>query len=100
VVTWMLVHAPVAGSLAHLVASPRSLRVVGRCSCGCPSVDFEANGQTLPYQPIADGTGQTRDGLELGVTLWGRADAVTGLELYESEGFVTSLPVVSTLRAW
>jgi hypothetical protein len=57
-------------------------------------------GRLAHNKPIADGTGQTSDGLELGVTLWGRADAVTGLELYEMAGFVTSLPVVSTLRAW
>jgi len=58
IVTWMLLHASVAGSLDHLASSVPLLRVVGRCACGCGSVDFEVNGQTLPFHPIVDATGQ------------------------------------------
>jgi hypothetical protein len=100
VVTWMLLHASVGGALTHLVSFVPSLRIVGRCSCGCPSVDFAVKGQTPPFQVIADGTGQNRDGLEIGVTIWGRYDVITGLEVYDGVGHATSLPLVSSLRAW
>ena len=99
VVTWMLLHASVVGSLAGLVETVKTLRVVGRCSCGCPSVDFVVNGQTVPSQPIADATAQTANGAEVGVILWGRTDAITGLELYEMAAPVTSLPLAHTLKA-
>jgi hypothetical protein len=100
IVSWMILHASVAGSLGHLASSVPALRVVGRCSCGCGSVDFEVDGQTLPFQPIADGTGQNSDGLEIGVVLWGRHDLITGLEFYDMTGATASLPLVSTLQAW
>jgi hypothetical protein len=95
-----VLHASVAGSLDHLASGVRALRVVGRCSCGCPSVDFEIDGQSLPAQPIADATGKLVDGTEVGVTVWGRTDVITGLEFYEMGGVVRSLPPVTTLRAW
>lgn len=98
--TWLLLHASVVGSLAHLEPAVRALRVVARCSCGCPSVDFEVDGQTRPAQPIADATGRTADGTELGVMLWGRADSITGLECYEMDRPCRSLPLVTTLQAW
>jgi hypothetical protein len=100
VVRWLLVHAPVGGALAHLVPTVKTLRVVGRCSCGCPSVDFEVDGQTLPAQPIADATGQTADGTDVGVILWGRTDVITGLECYERGRAIKALPLVATLQAW
>jgi hypothetical protein len=96
ILAWMLAHA--SPSLEHLTNTARTLRVVGRCGCGCPSVDFELNGQALPNQPLVDATGRTADGIEVGVILWGRPDAVTGLEFYEMDRPVTSLPLLTTLR--
>ena len=99
VVTWMLLHASVAGPLGHFEPTVKTLRVVGACSCGCPSVDFEVNGQTPPARPIADATGQTAEGTEAGVILWGHEDAITGLEFYERGAAIKALPLVRTLRA-
>ena len=98
IVAWMLAHA--SRSLQHLADTTRTLRVVARCSCGCPSVDFEINGQALPNEPLVEATGQTADGIEVGVILWGRRDAVTGLEFYERDRPFISLPPVTTLRAY
>jgi hypothetical protein len=100
IVTWMLVHASVAGPLRHSEPVVNSLRVVGSCPCGCPSVDFQVDGQTAPARPIADATGQTAEGSDVGVILWGRGDAITGLEFYELGAAVRALPLVRTLRAW
>ena len=100
VVTWMLLHASVAGSLDHLASSVPLLRVVGRCACSCGSMDFEVNRQTLPFRPIVDATGQNGEGLEIGVLLWGCRELITGLEFYDMEGEATGAPVVSSLREW
>ena len=100
IVTWMLLQASVAGSLDHLASSVPLLRVVGRCACGCGSVDFKVNGQTSPFHPIVDATGQNSDGLEIGVLLWGCRELITGLEFYDMEGEATGAPVVSSLREW
>jgi len=97
IVTWMLAHA--SESLGHLANTTKTLRVGGRCSCGCPSVDFEIGGQNLPNQPLVEASGQTTDGIDVGLVLWGRADAVTGLEFYEMDRPIRSLPVVETLRS-
>jgi hypothetical protein len=78
-----------------------TLRVVGRCGCGCPSVDFEADGQRPPAYPIAEGTGTTADGREVEIMLWGRADAITGLEICESGPKASGrLPTLESLRSW
>ena len=98
IVTWMLAHA--SGPLEHLANTTSSLRVVGRCACGCPSVNFEIGGQALPNAPLADATGQTADGIEVGVILWGRPDAVTGLEFYEMDRPIRSLPLTTTLKLY
>jgi hypothetical protein len=100
IVTWMLLHVSVGGSLAGLVETVKQLRVVGRCSCGCPSVEFVVRGQTLPFQPIADATAQNAFGAEIGVSLWARSDAITGLEFYEMAVPVNSLPLARTLKTW
>jgi hypothetical protein len=101
VILWMLVHGSVAGSLEHLASSVASLRVVGRCSCGCGSVDFQLNGQAPPFHPIADATGRNSGDLEVGVVLWGDHDGITGLEVHDmTPGSATALPHVSTLRGW
>ena len=98
IVSWMLAHAP--RSLEHLASMTNALRVVGRCDCGCPSVDFEVRGQAPPNAPLVQATGRTADGVEVGVILWGRGDAVTGLEFHEMGGPIRSLPLIATLRAY
>jgi hypothetical protein len=95
----MLRHASVCGSLTQLDSTVAELRVVGRCDCGCPTVDFGS--AAIPRgAPIADGTGTTPEGVSVGVIVWGHAEAITGLELYEMDGPIRSLPGVDTLRAW
>jgi hypothetical protein len=99
-VAWLLSQASTAGDLSELLPSVPTLRVVGRCSCGCPSVDFAVNGQGAGAAPIADSRGKTAEGVEVGVILWGRDGAVTGLELYEFDQPVRSLPQTATLSPW
>jgi hypothetical protein len=101
VVEWLLRNASVVGSLEHLVQGVQQLRVVGRCGCGCASIDFEKDGQTSKARVIADAVGETAPKLRCGVILWGRDDAVTGLEVYEWEpGSNLALPSVESLKPW
>ena len=96
-VRWLLVNAPTAFVPSALEEGVAGLRVVGRCSCGCASVDFEKQGQSGINHPIADAIAKTAEGL-CGLILWGREDAVTGLEIYEIEaGSADSLPPPDTL---
>ena len=97
IVSWLLAHA--SRSLEHLASMPNTLRVVGRCDCGCPSVDFEVGGQAPPNAPLVEATGRTADGIYVGVVLWGRRDVVTGLEFHEMDRPVRSLPLVATLQS-
>jgi hypothetical protein len=99
-VTWLLRNASVAGDLSVLEPSVGGLRVVARCSCGCPSVDFEPDGQSTGASPIADALGETASGVSVGVILWGRPGVITGLELCERDRPVRDLPERSTLHAW
>jgi hypothetical protein len=79
-----------------------SLEVVARCECGCASVDFDA--PTSEQRPgiVADATGQTPRGGQVGVIVWGRSDAITGLEIYDlgagDDDLV--LPVPTSVIPW
>jgi hypothetical protein len=76
-------RAPVAAATGQLTANLESLQVVGRCECGCDSVDFADPDTARRSKPIGDGIGTTRAGGKVGVIVWGTAEAVTGLEIYD-----------------
>jgi hypothetical protein len=101
VVRWMLQHASTTGPLEHLITSISTLHVVDCCRCGCPSVDFQPNGQSGDARPIADAVGVSPEGFEIGIMVWGNAGAITGLEVYNFGDEVPfSLPKLETLRLW
>jgi hypothetical protein len=58
-----------------------NLEVVARCECGCASVDFDAPTSEERSGIVADATGQTPRGGQVGVIVWGRFDAITALEV-------------------
>jgi hypothetical protein len=100
IVSWLLRYGVPAGRLLHLAASVPRLRVVSRCGCGCASVDFEQEGQPTTSHPIADALAETPDG-SVGLILWGRDDAITGLEIYElSSANIKTLPAIDDLLPW
>jgi hypothetical protein len=83
------------------VAIP-TLTVVARCECGCASIEFDAPPSEQRSTVVAEGTARTlRDG-QVGVIVWGRPDAITGLEIYDlgaGEGDLV-LPVPTSITAW
>jgi hypothetical protein len=101
IVSWLLRNASTKEPLNHLLDGVDRLRVVGRCGCGCASVDFEKDGQSGGRHPIAEATAESPTGLNCGVILWGRDGAVTGLEIYEMDPDSTNtLPRFETLKPW
>jgi len=79
-----------------------NLEVVARCECGCASVDFDAPTSEQRSGMMADATGQTPRGGQVGVIVWGRSDAITGLEIYDlgagDDDLV--LPVPTSVISW
>ena len=100
IVRWMLQNASRAGDLSNLEPSVADLRVVGRCSCGCPSVDFMPGGQALGASLIAEAQGVTADGNAVGVLLWARNDELSALEFYDVDEPARALPLVESLIIW
>ena len=101
VVEWLIENASKVGSLEHLRDGIRDLRVVGRCACGCATVDFESFGRTLPARIIADAIGSDSAGRECGLILWAWEGRISCLEIYEHDGDSSKeIPAVATLKPW
>lgn len=98
IVQWLLENGSIVGDLSHLKPSVCRLPVVGRCSCGCPSIDFVHNGQGAGSTRIAEGYGSTPEGGHVGLILWGTTDAILGLEVYGFERSAVSIPALATLE--
>jgi hypothetical protein len=79
-----------------------NLEVVARCECGCASVDFDAPTSEERSGIVADATGQTPRGGQVGIIVWGRSDAITALEIYDlgagDDDLV--LPVSTSVIPW
>ena len=97
-----LERASVSSETAVLATDLEGLHVVSRCSCGCDSVDFVEHDPARPAKPIADGIGTTPAGGAVGLIVWGRADAVTGLEVYDvgAGDDDLKLPTTSSIRGF
>jgi hypothetical protein len=101
VIEWLIENASMVGSLAHLRDSVRGLRVVGRCHCGCASVEFVDGGQADGARVIADAIGSDSAGRECGLILWSLEGRISGLEVYEHDGDSSKeIPAVATLKPW
>lgn len=93
-------HAPTRSIAPDAIASIGRLHAIAKCACGCESVDFAPHDPANPSSPIADGIGTTSEGEEVGLIVWGRQDAITGLEVYALGGEGHKLPVPETIHGW
>ena len=86
-------EAGVAAGLEHL-------RAIGQCGCGCDSVDFVPHDPSHMSLPIGDAMGTTPAGGDVGIIIWGRPDAITGLEIYSlgAEEHDLRLPLLDSIR--
>jgi hypothetical protein len=82
VIRTALERAAAAPEFKQLTVKADRLHVVGKCDCGCDSVDFTERGK-VPSKPLADGIGSTARGGKVGVIIWGTPEMITGLEIYD-----------------
>ena len=101
VITTAVDRAHVVDVKEEVLRAVPLLNVVGRCNCGCASVDFVPSGQAPPYVPIADAIATTHVGGEVGIIVWGSENEITGLEVYDAGAgeLDLRLPVPETIRA-
>jgi hypothetical protein len=73
----------------YLEQIPR-LRVVGRCGCGCPTVDLALEGQPHSRDAvarlIAEAEGQSPEGISVGVLVFAKDEVLSVLEVYSVAG--------------
>ena len=85
----------------EVLSSIPQLTIVGRCECGCPSIHFDDR-SPLKSTVLAHGVGKTPAGGSVGILVWGRPDAITGLEIYDlgAGDEDLRLPVPDSIEAW
>jgi hypothetical protein len=78
--------------------------VVGRCTCGCPSIDLAVGDheqrKSGPSTILADFEGKTREGIEVGVILHAREGHISELEVYAIPDVKApfNLPIIVSLK--
>ena len=77
-----LQRAPTVTELPLLHQTIDHLHVVGRCPCGCDTVDFAHEETDQRVSPLGDGVGTTPAGGRVGIIVWGTEQAITELEVY------------------
>lgn len=80
--TWLLEHGA-SGATEYLSQIP-AVRVIGQCSCGCPSLDLAVSGKhgTGGSTIVAEFCGTTPEGAFVGVMVHVREDLLSELEAY------------------
>lgn len=65
------------------------LRVVGKCDCGCPTIDLALkeyiNKSSQIPEILVEADGQSPEGIPVGIILWTKAGNISGLEVYPWE---------------
>ena len=77
-----------------------SLQVVGKCQCGCASVDFRHLRSGEIAEVVADGVAETETGEQVGVLVFAFDGRFVGLEIVGYGDVPAPLPVASTVRGW
>jgi len=95
-----LLSAPADGADVPSLAQIDTLQVVGKCQCGCASVDLQHLQPGEIAEVVADAIGETPAGEEVGILVFALGDKIVGLEIYGYSGTPASLPVASTVRGW
>lgn|SRR5690606_11336228 len=97
VVERMLAVATTDPSVSGVAAQVRNLQVVGRCTCGCASVDFRSSTDEQPWRIVADASGISADGEPVGLFLWAVDDGLAGLEVYNFSENPAPLPLPDSI---
>jgi hypothetical protein len=100
VVERALAVAATDDSAPALSASLRTLQVVGRCECGCASVDFCKPSSGHVAQIVADAVAKAPNGEDLGVLVFALNGRLSGLEVYSYSDNPAPLPVVASITGY
>jgi hypothetical protein len=93
------------GNSEELMAQLAEARVVSRCGCGCPTIDLAIGTKSEPTRGgssiVADVSGKSPEGYDVGVILHVREGLLSELEVYPSVDVGPfSLPVPDSLTQW
>ena len=95
---WMLAHggADASDFLPQLTVA----RVVSRCGCGCPSIDFAVEGRPLPSGPLRIlGDYVIGEPPAAGIMIFEQSGVLGGIEVYTLAGDMPdTLPTPADLR--
>jgi len=96
---WLLGHGQPEAS-QYKMQIPK-LRVVSRCGCGCPTIDFALGTvrKDGPSHIVAEAEGSSPEGIHVGVVVHVREDEISELEVFSTTGEqnVFSLPKPESL---
>lgn len=92
--------APASGAEAISLSKLDSLQVVGKCPCGCASIDFHHTQSDKTPRLIADAIGETASGAQVSILVFALDDEIVTLEIVSFDAHPASLPVPSTVRDW
>lgn len=90
--------APIEGADIPSLAQIDSLQVVGKCQCGCASVGFRHLKPDNIAKVVADASGETAVGEQVGVLVFARDGCFVGLKAFGYSDQPASLPGASTVR--
>jgi len=91
----------VRSGVSRYIGQLESAEVVGRCRCGCPSIDLSSASAVAekPPTPVILADAESPEGVPVGVILWARGGCLSGLEVHPWGGAdVIRLPRPDTLR--
>ena len=100
-IAWLLRHGNPGSE--KFIEQLDSLVVVWKCSCGCPTVNFQREGELVPHDEhiLADYLA-TVDGEDVGVILFQRGGRLSSLEVYSQAGTDRpfGLPEIETIYSY
>lgn len=100
VVERALAVAAVDELASTLAVTVRSLQVVGRCSCGCASIDFRIPTRGQIARIVADAVAEASDGEPLSFIIWALDNELSGLEVLSYSGNPAPLPVLASISSY
>jgi hypothetical protein len=95
-----LQYAPADGADLPSLDQLDSLQVVGKCQCGCASVDFQHLKPGEIADVAADAIGETSAGERVGIIVFALGGNFQALEIVGYSDNPAPLPVPSTIRGW
>jgi hypothetical protein len=102
---WLMAHPNYdlpSSDVSKYKSQIEKLRVVAKCGCGCPTVDFalEADRKRGASDIVAEAGGKSPEGVTVGVILHAREGELSELEVYSTEGLDISftLPLPNSLE--